>query len=50
MSAKTLNNKNGNSDGQLVKTLKRVTTVEKKMAQMRDTLKKYPIPPDLLEK
>ncbi|GLU54570.1 hypothetical protein Dfri01_40310 [Dyadobacter frigoris] len=44
------NNKKDISDNQNIHPLKRVTTVDKKMNQMRETLKKYPVPLELLEK
>lgn len=43
------NNKKGISDNQKTQPHKRVATVEKKMNQMRETLKKYPIPLELIK-
>ena len=50
MPTSIINNKNGVTNIQKIETVKRVTTVEKKINQMRDTLKKHPIPFDLLGK
>lgn len=44
------NNKKYISADQKIQPVKKVTTVEKKLNQMRETLKKYPIPLELLEK
>lgn len=49
MVTSTVNNKNVVTD-QKIDGSKRITTPEKKMNQMRNTLKKHPIPFSLLKK
>ena len=44
------NDRTGFTGNKKKETANRVTTVEKKISQMRGTLKKHPIPFDLIEK
>ncbi|WP_170982692.1 hypothetical protein [Dyadobacter frigoris] len=38
------------SANQILKSAEQASTIEKKMAQMRETLKKHPLPSELLRK
>ncbi len=44
------NNKKDISANQMTQAVKGVTTVDKKIIQMRETLNKYPVPQELLKK
>ncbi|WP_159466899.1 hypothetical protein [Dyadobacter sp. 3J3] len=45
-----ITNNKDKSDNEKIQPEQRVTTVEKKMDQMKETLKKYPIPQDMIKK
>jgi hypothetical protein len=43
-------NKRSNTANQVFKSAKKTSAIEKKMVQMRETLKKYPLPTELSSK